>query len=150
MTTVLKKLPLGAPVNNFVLSPEFLLFSSHTNTDNFPSTYHKMVSQMMTSREKLKLRELPSVDISKPTEMNLTNALFFWRISNIDPTVVHLWLVMFEPAPGLLPGKFHGWRSLVGYNPRGCRVGHDWAHFMFEPPRHFVLRVKDEWEPPLV
>ena len=77
MTTVLKKLPLGAPVNNFVLSPEFLLFSSHTNTDNFPSTYHKMVSQMMTSREELKLRELPSVDISKPTEMNLTNALFF-------------------------------------------------------------------------
>ena len=22
-----------------------------------------------------------------------------------------------EPTPVLLPGKFHGWRSLVGYNP---------------------------------
>ena len=25
----------------------------------------------------------------------------------------------------LLPGKFHGWRSLAGYSPWGCRVGHD-------------------------
>ena len=24
-----------------------------------------------------------------------------------------------EPIPLLLPGKFHGWRSLVGYSPRG-------------------------------
>ena len=55
MTTVLKKRPRGAPVNNFVLSPEFLLFSSHTSTDHFPLTYHKMVTQMMTSRKKLNL-----------------------------------------------------------------------------------------------
>ena len=26
-----------------------------------------------------------------------------------------------------LPGKSHGQRSLVGYNPRGCRVRHDLA-----------------------
>ena len=25
----------------------------------------------------------------------------------------------------LLPGKSHGWRSLVGCSPWGCRVGHD-------------------------
>ena len=24
--------------------------------------------------------------------------------------------------------KFHGQRSLMGYSPRGGRVGHDWAH----------------------
>ena len=24
-----------------------------------------------------------------------------------------------EPTPVLLPGKFHGWRSLVGHSPRG-------------------------------
>ena len=24
-----------------------------------------------------------------------------------------------------LPGKSHGWKSLVGYSPWGCRVGHD-------------------------
>ena len=26
-----------------------------------------------------------------------------------------------------MPGKSHGPRNLVGYNPWGCRVGHDWA-----------------------
>ena len=31
----------------------------------------------------------------------------------------------WQPTPVLLPGKSHGWRSLVGYSPWGCRVGHD-------------------------
>ena len=26
----------------------------------------------------------------------------------------------WHPTPVLLPGKFHGWRSLVGCSPRGC------------------------------
>ena len=26
----------------------------------------------------------------------------------------------WQPAPGFLPGKFHGQRSLVGYSPLGC------------------------------
>ena len=30
-----------------------------------------------------------------------------------------------QPTPVFLPGKFHGQRSLVGYSPRGCRVGHN-------------------------
>ena len=32
-----------------------------------------------------------------------------------------------QPTPVFLPGEFHGQRSLVGYNPWGCRVRHDWA-----------------------
>ena len=32
------------------------------------------------------------------------------------------------PTPVLLPGKSHGWRSLVGCSPWGhLRVGHNWA-----------------------
>ena len=27
------------------------------------------------------------------------------------------WRKKWQPTPVLLPGKFHGWRSLVGYNP---------------------------------
>ena len=27
-------------------------------------------------------------------------------------------LEKWQPTPVLSPGKFHGWRSLVGYNPR--------------------------------
>jgi len=26
-----------------------------------------------------------------------------------------------EPTPVFLPGESHGWRSLVGYRPRGCK-----------------------------
>ena len=26
-----------------------------------------------------------------------------------------------QPTPVLLPGKFHGWRSLVGYSPWSCK-----------------------------
>ena len=33
----------------------------------------------------------------------------------------------WHPTPVLLPGKSHGWRSLVGCSPWGCWVGHDWA-----------------------
>ena len=31
------------------------------------------------------------------------------------------------PSPVFLPGEAHGQRSLVGYSPWGCGVGHDWA-----------------------
>ena len=35
------------------------------------------------------------------------------------------WRRQWHPTPVLLPGKSHGWRSLVGYSPWGHRVGHD-------------------------
>ena len=28
---------------------------------------------------------------------------------------------MATPSPVFLPGESHGWRSLVGYGPRGCK-----------------------------
>ena len=33
----------------------------------------------------------------------------------------------WQPTPVLLPGEFHGWRSLVGYSPWDCKnhVVHD-------------------------
>ena len=27
----------------------------------------------------------------------------------------------WQPTPVFLPGESHGWRSLVGYSPRGCK-----------------------------
>ena len=33
----------------------------------------------------------------------------------------------WQPTPVLLPGKFHGWRNLIGYSPWGHRVGHNWV-----------------------
>ena len=44
----------------------------------------------------------------------------FWSKSYI------CWRRKWQPTPVLLPGKSHGWRSLVGYSP-WWRVGHDWT-----------------------
>ena len=35
------------------------------------------------------------------------------------------WRRKWLPRPLFLPGESHGWRSLVGCSPRGCRVEHD-------------------------
>ena len=37
------------------------------------------------------------------------------------------WRTKWQPIPVLMPGKSHEWRRLIGYNPWGCRVRHDWA-----------------------
>ena len=34
--------------------------------------------------------------------------------------LTHIWRKQWHPTLVLLPGKSHGWRSLVGYSPRGC------------------------------
>ena len=41
------------------------------------------------------------------------------------------WRRKWRPTPVLLPGKFHGQRSLVGYSPRGCKKSDttEWLHF---------------------
>ena len=35
------------------------------------------------------------------------------------------WTRARQPTPVFLPGESHGQRSLAGYSPLGCRVGHD-------------------------
>ena len=37
------------------------------------------------------------------------------------------WRTQWQPTPVLLPGKSHGWRSLVGCSPLGRWVGYDWV-----------------------
>ena len=41
-----------------------------------------------------------------------------------------LWRRKWQPTPVLLPGKFHGLRSLVGYSPWGCKESDttEWLH----------------------
>ena len=46
----------------------------------------------------------------------------------IDPWVGKIpWRRKWQPTPVFLPGESHGLRSLVGYSPRGRRVGHNWV-----------------------
>ena len=45
------------------------------------------------------------------------------------------WRRAWQPTSVFLPGDTHGLRSLVGYSPWGCKVGHDWAtnNYTFTP-----------------
>ena len=40
------------------------------------------------------------------------------------------WRKKWQPIPVFLPGKFHGWRSLVGYSPWGLKESDttEWLH----------------------
>ena len=56
-----------------------------------------------------------------------------------DPWVLKIpWRMKWQPTPVFLPGKVHGQRSLEGYSPWGCKVGHssvtkqqNWSIFYF-------------------
>ena len=45
----------------------------------------------------------------------------------------YLWRRKWQPTPVLLPGKSHGWRSLVGCSPWGRKESDttEWLHFPF-------------------
>ena len=46
-----------------------------------------------------------------------------WKRHGFDPWVGKIpWKRTWQPTPVLLPGEFHGQRSLVGYSPWGCKV----------------------------
>ena len=40
---------------------------------------------------------------------------------NVGDMGLILWRRKWQPTPALLPGKSHGWRSMVGYSPWGCK-----------------------------
>ena len=59
------------------------------------------------------------------------------------------WSRKWQPTPVFLPGKFHGQRSLAGYNPWGPRVRHKWAteHVLFtiiwSSDLNFIVKYTD-------
>ena len=42
-----------------------------------------------------------------------------WSNQELSPNILSWWRRKRQPTPELLPGKPHGWRSLVGYSPWG-------------------------------
>ena len=50
----------------------------------------------------------------------------------------------WHPTPVLLPGKSHGWRSLVGCSPWGLRVRHNWATSL---SLFTFLHWRRKWQP---
>ena len=51
------------------------------------------------------------------------------------------WRRKWQPTPVLLPGKSHGWTSLVGYSPWGCKESDttERLHFHFLDELHPTL-----------
>ena len=45
--------------------------------------------------------------------------LFGGGILDFFPHLVYIWRRKWQPTPVFLPGKSHGWRSLVGCSPWG-------------------------------
>ena len=66
-----------------------------------------------------------------------------------------LWEGTGDPTPVLLPGKSHGWRSLVGCSPWGCEKSDDWAtslslftfHFHFSLSLLIFMHWRRKWQP---
>ena len=55
------------------------------------------------------------------------------------------WRSKWQFTPALLPGKSHGWRSLIVYNPRGCKESDttEQLHFHFQACRiRCFIRIK--------
>ena len=45
--------------------------------------------------------------------------LFIYQLMKLEVVPILGWRRWWQPTPVLLPGKSHGWRSLVGYSPWG-------------------------------
>ena len=61
------------------------------------------------------------------------------------------WRRKWQPTPVFLPGESHEPRSLVGYSPRGSRVGHDWAtslHFKRRLTPHGLALIHGRFSSP--
>ena len=50
----------------------------------------------------------------------------------------------WHPTPVLLPGKFHGWRSLVGCSPWGCK---EWTHWATSLSIFTFMHWRRKWQP---
>ena len=64
------------------------------------------------------------------------------RRPRFDPWVGKIpWRRKWQPTPVLLPGKFHGWRNLIGYSPWGHKESDttERLHFHFHPLQYSCL-----------
>ena len=85
----------------------------------------------------------------------VTSTLNYYYGCRNDPVSLHLcqYLVyqyrrrQWHPTPVLLPGRSHGWRSLVGYSPWGHWVRQDW---MTSLSLFTFLHWRRKWQPTAV
>ena len=65
----------------------------------------------------------------------LMPATKFWAFSDVLPVFMKIrkipWRREWKHTTVFSPGKFHGWWSLVGYSPWGCKELDNWANNTF-------------------
>ena len=67
-----------------------------------------------------------------------------WSLEkSYDQPRQHIQRRHWRPTPVFLPGKSHGWRSLVGCSPWGCTVGHDWSNLAAAAAADSILKSRD-------
>ena len=58
---------------------------------------------------------------------------------------ISIFMCMWQPAPVLLPGKSHGWRSVVGYSPWVAKSQTGLSDFT---SLHFIgIYRRRQWQP---
>ena len=84
--------------------------------------------------------------VNKPGKLGLRRwcsdkeSAWYCKTHRFNPWVRKIpWRRKWQPTLVLLPGKFHGQRSLVGCSSWGHRVGHDWATEDTRKVTDFVL-----------
>ena len=61
-------------------------------------------------------------------EFSPRNSFFLgWDGIILMLNIANCWCKKWHPTLEFLPGKSHKQKSLVGYSPWGCRVGHTWV-----------------------
>ena len=101
--------------------------------------FWKALRPVLTSQSKWERWLGREVRRNKPclSEINIrwkTDTLVAQRLLGFNPWVGKIpWRRKWQPTPVLLPGEFHGGRSLVGYSPRGRKELDmtEWLHFHF-------------------
>ena len=97
----------------------------------------------MTTGKTIALTKWTFVDKVMSLLFNMLSRLIVSLVAQrpgFDPWVGKIpWRKKWQPTSVLLPGKSHGWRSLAGYNPWGCKELDmtEQLHFCF----HFRLVI---------
>ena len=84
----------------------------------------------ISSLSDLPSTSLPSCPLSHHSRSSLCYIAGSHQLS-IFHMVVYLWRRQRQPTPVLLPGKFHGWKSLVGCSPWDRRESDTTEHLQY-------------------
>ena len=96
------------------------------------------MTQMVRNLPAMQETSVPSLGQEDPMEKEMAthSSILAWiipatvepgRLQSTGSQRVSQQRRQWHPTPVLLPGKSHGWRSLVDCSPWGRWVGHDWA-----------------------